>query len=508
MDKAAKIFCLCLLSFICASLADQNQDTITLAVDLVNTTFHKEVGNVPSNYAVLMEFYASWCPACRHFKPAFEKIANYFNQEPRVQPEVWVARIDCAVEHDLCRSYEVKSYPTLYLGYPEDFKTDSVSKLTQYKGAKSPSVIVQWIANYTKGVYDFQDEEHHTTEEELQKVAKKQALPQATEESVEDIEKATVIAFEEIVESDLEGKRLAVIEIFTLLSTAHPSKRCQQGFQTLVDNFNKYWKPDLGSPEKELKAYKVCGEDVVIADWKSCKGSREDTRGYTCGLWNLFHSLSTRVEEQLGGLTWLRGVEAYVRYFFACSTCQKHFMQMITSKEAQQISSRRDAVMWMWMAHNKVNKRLVEEEKKEGTGDPQYPKVQWPPLSLCLDCYETNNQQDPQWSYPHVYQFLMHYYGNIEVDLEPESNFRINQFAAILNFEENQEEEELDVVGQPSVQAPSGKVQFKPVEGIQSSDQTSIVYPLLVISGVLISLIYCMRRDRSASTKDVFDRNL
>ncbi len=45
-----------------------------------------------------MEFYAAWCPACKHFQPHYDKVAAYFHGTPRPKPEVYVARVDCATE--------------------------------------------------------------------------------------------------------------------------------------------------------------------------------------------------------------------------------------------------------------------------------------------------------------------------------------------------------------------------------------------------------------------------
>lgn len=45
-----------------------------------------------------MEFYASWCPACKHFQTHYEKVSAFFYGSPRPKPEVYVARVDCATE--------------------------------------------------------------------------------------------------------------------------------------------------------------------------------------------------------------------------------------------------------------------------------------------------------------------------------------------------------------------------------------------------------------------------
>lgn len=47
----------------------------------------------------------------------------------------------------------------------------------------------------------------------------------------------------------------------------------------------------------------------------------------------------------------LRG---FVEHFFQCSDCAKHFVGMATEKSALTVQSRREAVLWMWQAHNRV----------------------------------------------------------------------------------------------------------------------------------------------------------
>lgn len=63
---------------------------------LTENNFTSFVDSQTSSNGILMEFYAHWCPTCQHFQPEYEKLAQYFNTEPQVQPGIVVARVDCA----------------------------------------------------------------------------------------------------------------------------------------------------------------------------------------------------------------------------------------------------------------------------------------------------------------------------------------------------------------------------------------------------------------------------
>jgi len=60
----------------------------------------------------------------------------------------------------------------------------------------------------------------------------------------------------------------------------------------------------------QLKLDQRVMNGALLQSWRACKGSKENTRGYTCGLWLLFHSLSGRVEpRETGGALWLTTVK-------------------------------------------------------------------------------------------------------------------------------------------------------------------------------------------------------
>ncbi|KAM0870596.1 hypothetical protein ACQ4PT_039915 [Festuca glaucescens] len=68
------------------------------AVDLNATTFDAFLGAAREPFAVV-EFFAHWCPACRNYKPHYEKVAKLFNGQDAAHPgRVLMARVDCALK--------------------------------------------------------------------------------------------------------------------------------------------------------------------------------------------------------------------------------------------------------------------------------------------------------------------------------------------------------------------------------------------------------------------------
>ena len=67
-----------------------------VAVDLESSDFNSTLLALPADSWALVEFYASWCPACRAFMPDYEKVAVFFEGHPVDGKHVFVSRVDCA----------------------------------------------------------------------------------------------------------------------------------------------------------------------------------------------------------------------------------------------------------------------------------------------------------------------------------------------------------------------------------------------------------------------------
>ncbi|XP_013780215.1 sulfhydryl oxidase 1-like isoform X2 [Limulus polyphemus] len=145
----------------------------------------------------------------------------------------------------------------------------------------------------------------------------------------------------------------------------------------------------------------------VMREWQACQGSKPTFRGYPCGVWMLFHTLTVQALEDFnkGGTDNPREVlfamRDYVRNFFTCHYCARHFAEMAADLQTDLVNPN-DTVLWLWRAHNRVNRRLAGDASE----DPYHPKVQFPTIQLCPDCHIKTT-----WNSTAVMNYLMKFYG-------------------------------------------------------------------------------------------------
>jgi thiol oxidase len=144
-------------------------------------------------------------------------------------------------------------------------------------------------------------------------------------------------------------------------------------------------------------------------EWIGCKGSHHRYRGYTCGLWTMFHALTVNAASQNkkrptpGSDNVLKSILQYVKYFFGCDGCSKHFQEMAVDKKLESVTGLSESVIWLWDAHNTVNKRI----KGDITEDPEHPKLQYPGSNSCFNCKEIEGG----WNQDNVINYLKERYS-------------------------------------------------------------------------------------------------
>ncbi|XP_059655427.1 sulfhydryl oxidase 2-like isoform X2 [Cornus florida] len=405
------------------------------AVDLNATNFDAVLRDTPARYAIV-EFFAHWCPACRNYKRHYERVARLFNGADAVHPGIiLMTRVDCAskINNNLCDRFSISHYPMLFWAPPSKFVSggwepkQTKSEILAIDDGRTADRLLSWINKQMGSSYGLDDERYEN--EHLQWNA---SDPGQIARAVYDVEEATGTAFDIILEHKMikSETRASLIKFLQLLVVHHPSRRCRKGSAKILVNFDDLWPSDMlitnkqeivtGEGKGALKNFQICGNDVPRGYWMFCRGSKNDTRGFSCGLWVLLHSLSVRTEDGESHLAFT-AICDFIHNFFVCEECRQHFYEMCSSVSGP-FNKTRDLVLWLWSAHNKVNERLMKEEASLKTVDPKFPKIIWPPKQLCPSCYlarsrKNNESSRIDWDHDEVFKFLTNFYGKMIVSL-------------------------------------------------------------------------------------------
>merc|ERR550532_826809 len=79
--------------------------------------------------------------------------------------------------------------------------------------------------------------------------------------------------------------------------------------------------------------------DFAQEGWSWCRGRTPGTRGYTCGLWMLFHALlagaaaNADAGQPPPASLPLEVVRSTIAQFFGCSDCRDHFLAVPVTPE-------------------------------------------------------------------------------------------------------------------------------------------------------------------------------
>ena len=102
----------------------------------------------------------------------------------------------------------------------------------------------------------------------------------------------------------------------------------------------------------------------------------------------------------------LKYIRDYIKHFFGCEECRKHFSEMAKNVE-NEVTDYDSAILWLWNGHNRANKRLAKDQSE----DPQHPKIQYPSEEICEDCSYARNTENVAWNTEVLLQFLKNHYG-------------------------------------------------------------------------------------------------
>ncbi|KAK4400012.1 Sulfhydryl oxidase 2 [Sesamum angolense] len=342
------------------------------------------------------------------------------------------------INTNLCDKFSVGHYPMLLWGPPSKFVSGSwdpkqdKSEICSIDDGRTADRLLNWINKKINSSYALDDKKYehehfHTNASDPGQIVR----------AIYDVEEATSTAFDIILDHKMikSETRASLVKFFQLLVVHHPSKRCRKGTAKILVDFddvsaNKE-SPIVGE-KVALRNYKICGKDVPRGYWevdiqlnKWCYlDMASSSSAYSCmpkslnftvvvGLYEMRMHYAVLGPKQLITFKLQEAVFSDTSVSFAVVDCGSYYIHFLVSDPFKKA---RDFVLWLWDAHNKVNKRLMKEEASAETGDPKFPKIIWPPIQLCPSCYLNKNSKDNDntqihWDHDEVYRFLIRYYG-------------------------------------------------------------------------------------------------
>ncbi|XWS34527.1 hypothetical protein CRYUN_Cryun21dG0046200 [Craigia yunnanensis] len=172
------------------------------AIELNVTNFDGVLKDTPATYTIV-EFFAHWCPACRNYKPHYEKVARLFNGPDAVHPGIiLMTRVDCALKINtkLCDKFSVDHYPMLFWGPPTKFSAgwepnQAKGEIRLIDDGRTAERLLNWINKQISSSYGLDDEKF-----ENEHLPSNISDPGQIARAVYDVEEATTTAFDIILE--------------------------------------------------------------------------------------------------------------------------------------------------------------------------------------------------------------------------------------------------------------------------------------------------------------------
>ncbi|XP_041368961.1 sulfhydryl oxidase 2-like isoform X2 [Gigantopelta aegis] len=235
---------------------------------------------------------------------------------------------------------------------------------------------------------------------------------------MQDLESALTYAFRQeiAIHKSMNQEALSALKTFVVvLAKYSPVRKPISSFLWKVADWLNGVNTELSGEQWSNHIDTLQTKDSFLPDaviWTGCHGSKLKYRGYPCSMWTLFHTLT--VSSYLANKHTvphnpqevLLAIRGYMKNFFGCAECSKNFYKMAVTLE-KEVKQSQDAVLWLWSAHNKANKRLHGQPSE----DPLFPKIQFPSQTTCPKCHKAGSTNThPIWDKDEVLNFMVHMY--------------------------------------------------------------------------------------------------
>jgi thiol oxidase len=383
----------------------------------------------PENGHRVVEFYAPWCPHCRHFRNSYIKFAQDVDMlATRFGEKVEVHAISCVPNKDICRAVGVHSYPTIRL-----YKAASTNGTEVRHAELHPFHVLEMLGVQMEELTAEERKEFSSIvkQKDGKRLGQQDVVAQAVSNKIartkEQMFSDAFLSFDFALRQGIYMSTKALDDtradafiawIRLLYDTMPPTWKIHRQISAIRDNRDEAVKSEKGL----LKLIEPFRPDTQ--EWSPSCTHGEEGMGYTCGLWQLFHIMTIGVVEfnkMSNEWTIISTMEAadtlrdYISNFFGCEVCRVNFLAAYDAcahdrctrliKEAGNIPDWKELALWLWETHNAVNVRLLHERgERDGRTVTQEDEInaRWPSLRDCSPCW----RDDGSWDEENIYQYL------------------------------------------------------------------------------------------------------
>ncbi|CAH8483062.1 unnamed protein product [Heterobilharzia americana] len=188
----------------------------------------------------------------------------------------------------------------------------------------------------------------------------------------------------------IEGSSLAALKEF--LQMLYELLPASQEYKDYLTKISAWLNSKTSTTGREWTEFlKQIEFPIYKGPFIGCNGSKPHYRGYPCGLWTLFHALT--VEQYLLASSSPANIVRPGESILPENRARPHpdeffFDESIIPTLPKAPVTSRDSVLWLSIIHNRVNKRLAGQLSE----DPTAPKIQFPPVSLCPNCWAPDSK--------------------------------------------------------------------------------------------------------------------
>lgn len=219
------------------------------------------------------------------------------------------------------------------------------------------------------------------------------------------------LGHEVVQRENISGESLAALRNFVSVLTRYYSFANKNSYRKLLDFLMEPSRTEVKGSEVQSFLQKLDPPLIRDGRYIGCFSTQRGLRRFPCSLWSLFHHLTVQHlerEENDDPMEVLHAMHGYIAHFFGCTECSKHFQEMAKRNHIWNVTSKDQAVLWLWSTHNEVNERLAGDV----TEDKIHPKIQFPAEDDCHVC----RKKSGEWDKTEVLAFLRRHYGNDHVN--------------------------------------------------------------------------------------------